>query len=150
MQNITNILYKSIWWAFTAQVERIIFSKSNTFSNLFFVSVKWKTNNAGIKLLPNSLLSGNVKATGWSWQLSLCLRLSTKRLFCLCCNPSKRHPWGRMKDFSPDPNSQKDPERQNNSKATEKPLITVFFLKVYGYAVCHAAGEQLQPVISSA
>lgn len=82
-----------------------------------------------------------MKATGWSWQLSLCLRLSTERLFCLCCNPSKRHPWGRMKDFSPDPNSQKDPERQNNSKATEKPLITVFFKKVYGFTVWHACNR---------
>lgn len=61
-----------------------------------------------------------MRATGWSWQPSLFLWLSAQRLFCLCCNPPRRHPWGRIKDIQPDPNSQKGLERQNKSKASRK------------------------------
>lgn len=121
-----------------AEVEGIIFSNSvfcEASSNLFFVSVKWQSNNTGINTLPNSFLSGNMKATGLSRQASLRLCLSAERLFCLCCNPPPPHrgPWGRMKDFSPDPNSQSSMERQNNSKAYRKApnYCFFFFLLLY-------------------
>lgn len=68
---------------------------------------------------------------GLSWQASLCLRLSVRRLFCLCCNPSHRHRWGRMKDFSPDPNSKERQRDKTIAKIIEKPLIQFFFPPSY-------------------
>ena len=110
-------------------------------------TTEWRCRDQCFATTKHKLNAGEVKPPGRRRRASLYPRLSAELLFCLRRNPSTRHPWGRMKGFSPDPNSHRDLDRRNNSRAFRKAsnyrrrfFLPLFFTGAWVCSPASAAG----------